>query len=92
MYRNPVARGLVARPADWAWSGFRHYATGVEGTVEIESSWTAARRDRVAVGTHVSRRGGRDVGHPLSLCNRIPETWGIRIHYKIGFLRCGPSG
>jgi len=44
MHRNPVARGLVAKPEDWAWSSFRHYATGVVGTVEIESSWTAARR------------------------------------------------
>ena len=23
MYRNPVARGLVAEPAQWAWSSFR---------------------------------------------------------------------
>jgi len=44
MHRNPVVRGLVARPEDWEWSSFRHYATGLEGTVEIESFWTAARR------------------------------------------------
>ncbi len=36
MHRNPVARGLVRKPEDWAWSNFRHYATGMEGTVEIE--------------------------------------------------------
>ena len=35
MHRNPVVRGLVAKPEDWAWSSFRHYATGVEGRVEI---------------------------------------------------------
>ena len=28
MHRNPVARGLVARPKDWPWSSFRHYLTG----------------------------------------------------------------
>ena len=28
MHRNPVVRGLVARPEDWVWSSFRHYATG----------------------------------------------------------------
>lgn len=44
MHRNPVARGLVAKPEDWPWSSFRHYATGVEGTVVIESNWTAAQR------------------------------------------------
>jgi hypothetical protein len=41
IHRNPVARGLVKEPADWKWSSFRHYATGVKGTVEIESQWTA---------------------------------------------------
>jgi putative transposase len=45
MHRNPVVRGLCARPEDWPWSSFRHYQTGVQGTVEIESSWTAARRE-----------------------------------------------
>ena len=44
MHRNPVKRGLVEKPEDWPWSSFRHYATGVEGTVEIESQWTAFRR------------------------------------------------
>jgi putative transposase len=45
MHRNPVVRGLVANPEDWPWSSFRHYATGGEGTVEIESEWTARRRE-----------------------------------------------
>ena len=45
LHRNPVARGLVAKPEDWAWSSFRHYATGCAGTVEIESSWTGWRRE-----------------------------------------------
>jgi putative transposase len=44
MHRNPVVRGLVGKPEEWRWSSFRHYATGCEGTVEIESHWTAARR------------------------------------------------
>jgi putative transposase len=41
---KPVKRGLVEKPEDWAWSSFRHYATGAEGAVEIESQWTAYRR------------------------------------------------
>jgi putative transposase len=44
MHRNPVVRGLVAKPEDWPWSSFRHNATGLKGSVEIESEWTAARR------------------------------------------------
>ncbi len=45
MHRNPMKRGLVSRPEDWPWTGFRHYATGIEGAVEIESEWTARRRE-----------------------------------------------
>ena len=45
MHRNPVQRGLVARPEDWRWSSFRHYATGEQGAVEIESHRTARRRE-----------------------------------------------
>ncbi len=45
LHRNPVARGLVEKPEDWQWSSFRHYATGIEGTVEIESFWTARKRE-----------------------------------------------
>jgi putative transposase len=45
MHRNPVKRGLVREPADWPWSSFRHYATGEIRIVEIESEWTARRRE-----------------------------------------------
>ncbi len=48
IHRNPVTRGLVAKPEDWQWSSFRHYAFGQESRVEIESEWTAARRDRAS--------------------------------------------
>jgi putative transposase len=44
MHRNPVTRGLVSQPDQWAWSSFRHWAKGELGTVEIESQWTARRR------------------------------------------------
>ena len=44
IHRNPVKRGLVERPEDWLWSSFRHYATGADSPVEIESQWTARRR------------------------------------------------
>jgi putative transposase len=35
MHRNPVARGLVLSPEQWAWSSFRHYANGERGPVLI---------------------------------------------------------
>jgi putative transposase len=54
MHRNPVKRGLAAEPSGWAWSSYGHYATGNRFTVEIESEWTAARRNRAAAQTHVS--------------------------------------
>jgi len=44
IHRNPVVRGLVVSPEDWKWSSFRHYQTGLRGTVEIESKWTARER------------------------------------------------
>ena len=49
LHRNPVTRGLVAKPENWPWSSFRHYATGEVGTVEIESQWTALRRERAGL-------------------------------------------
>jgi len=48
IHRNPVKRGLCERPEDWQWSSFRHYATGVEGRVQIESEWAARKRERAA--------------------------------------------
>jgi putative transposase len=46
IHRNPVKRGLCAGAEDWEWSSFRHHATGCEGRVEIESEWTARKRER----------------------------------------------
>jgi hypothetical protein len=46
MHHNPVHRGLAAEPSQWPWSSFRHFATGEIGGVEIESQWTATRRER----------------------------------------------
>jgi putative transposase len=48
IHRNPVKRGLCERPEEWEWSSFRHYATGCEGGIEIESEWTARKRERAA--------------------------------------------
>ena len=53
MHRNPVKRGLVEKPEDWPWSSFRHYLTGAEGVVEIESEWTGRRRERMGMPLRV---------------------------------------
>ncbi|WP_446744330.1 REP-associated tyrosine transposase [Silvibacterium acidisoli] len=52
IHRNPVKRGLVAKPQDWPWSSYRHYFTGEAGRVEIESEWTLRTRSRATVETH----------------------------------------
>jgi putative transposase len=49
LHRNPVNRGLVISPEDWEWSSFRHYVTGEVGPVEIESYWTARKREKLGV-------------------------------------------
>ena len=40
LHRDPVKRVLAARPEDWRWSSFRHYALGEVGVGE----------DQIAVG------------------------------------------
>jgi len=62
MHRNPVVRGLVERPEDWEWSSYRHYATGMEGAVEVESEWTARRREQA--GLRPTVRSGARVQFP----------------------------
>jgi putative transposase len=48
IHRNPVERGLTLQPEDWQWSSYRHWLTGEESIVEIESRWTFAARERRA--------------------------------------------
>jgi hypothetical protein len=69
MHRNPVKRGLVSEPQEWPWSSFLHYATGKLGNVEIESEWTALRREMQFGTMHyvllpTLRKKTRSMGHP----------------------------
>lgn len=64
LHRNPVKRGLVDRPEEWAWSSFRHYVSGMEGVVEIESQWTARRREQMGLVVQLIRRDENP--HPVS--------------------------
>ena len=63
IHRNPVRRGLVERPEDWRWSSFNHYATGAEGPIEVESQWTARKREDMGVFPTVNER---QRPHPVS--------------------------
>ena len=45
IHNNPVKRNLCAPPEDWNWSSCRHYTTGEDCGVEIESEWTAKKRN-----------------------------------------------
>jgi putative transposase len=56
IHRNPVRRGLVSSPEQWPWSSFRHYVSGIEGAVEIESQWTARRREQLGVTLQLLRQ------------------------------------
>ncbi len=64
MHRNPVKRGLVERPEDWSWSSFRHYVSGYEGVVEIESQWTERKREKMGIICPPVARGQSP--HPVS--------------------------
>jgi putative transposase len=71
IHRNPVRKHLCNSPEDWTWSSFRHYATGCEGTVEIESEWTARKRERRTtlsgdLQSHSSKRA--TVAHSSRFC------------------------
>jgi hypothetical protein len=57
IHRNPVKRGLVSSPELWAWSSFRHYVSGVEGVVEIESQWTARKRELLGMMPQLGVQG-----------------------------------
>ncbi len=45
IHRNPVKRGLCAKPEDWPWSSFCAWASGEAGVVEVESEIIAVRRE-----------------------------------------------
>ncbi|PSH03635.1 MAG: transposase [Acidobacteria bacterium] len=67
LHRNPVTRGLVEKPEDWKWSSFRHYAFGEVGVVEIESEWTARKRERMGVMPKVVLTEQDEKPHPPAL-------------------------
>ena len=39
MHRNPVKRGLVESPEQWAWSSYRFYSLDEAGPVRVNTGW-----------------------------------------------------
>ena len=47
IHRNPVKRGLVAKPEQWPWSSFREYAYREKGPVRVNfQEWELKIRAR----------------------------------------------
>ena len=85
----------MAKPEDWKWSSFGHYQTGIPGTVEIESEWTALRRgwqlpefmryhqSAYPTSSVPPPRRTRDRGHPpLSLHDALRLVQACVVHYN----------
>jgi putative transposase len=66
MHRNPVKRGLVLEPQQWAWSSFRHYADGVHGPVLVNEPRKAELQVREIACYH----------RPWCPCFEHREAWG----------------
>jgi len=68
IHRNPVKRGLVADPQDWAWSSFRHYAYDEAGPVvvneERKAELTAKEFREPGRVESPTLRTARSVGQP----------------------------
>jgi hypothetical protein len=59
MHRNPVKRGLVFGPDQWAWSSFRYYAYDEPGPVLVNE----ARRAELKIRTELAgKRGDQKTG------------------------------
>jgi len=56
MHRNPVQRGLVLEPEQWAWSSFRYYAYDEPGPVLVNE----LRRAELKIRTHPAEEKHRD--------------------------------
>jgi putative transposase len=80
IHRNPVNRGLVESPEDWAWSSFRQYLTGEQGVVELTKAWAieikgtngllTTAEPRLLIPPCRPKEGRQGWGHPSTLNTR----------------------
>jgi putative transposase len=63
IYRNPVTRGLVARPEEWRWSSYRAYAFAEASVIKL-NEWAEDQPGGAGmISSHPSHRTLR-MGHP----------------------------
>jgi len=67
----------VEEPQDWPWSSFRHYLSGAEGVVEIESQWTARKRERMGVMPQVVVQS--QIPRPVTAKDAVTRTGQPRV-------------
>jgi hypothetical protein len=72
IHRNPVKRGLVAKPEQYPWSSFNHHASGLRGVVEIESDWTGLDGE-TAWPTHRDKAAMNGAQHSVISCSTRQE-------------------
>ena len=77
IHRYPVKRELVEEPQHWPWSSFRHYLSGAEGVVEIESQWTARKRERMGVMPQVVVQS--QIPRPVTAKDAVTRTGQPRV-------------
>jgi hypothetical protein len=77
IHRNPVARGLVARPGELGLESFRHYVSGEVGPVEIELQWTARKREKAGIFPTLRVRPIRENSPPKRSLDGPP--WRVRL-------------
>jgi hypothetical protein len=94
IHQNPVEQGLIQNPQEWVWSSFFHYVSGVEGVVEIESQWTARKRELLGVTLRLvspdqnprpvsPKNGETRTGNPGGNQTEDSAPWGRHYRTKI---------
>ena len=92
IHRNPVRRGLVAKPEDWKWSSHRHYQMGMREIVEIESEWTARERGWQVPEWMRCRQFDSPSPHPqLEKMLSLPGPQKRGTGGTLNLIRCSPS-
>jgi putative transposase len=76
LHRNPVKRGLVLQPEQWAWSSFRHYQTGEAGPVLVNEQRPTELKLR---GRAAALAKSGSVPEPAAPTLRKPEGWGNQV-------------
>ena len=80
MHRNPVKRGLVLQPEQWAWSSFQHYQTGEAGAVLVNEQRPAelklrGRAAAMATSGSVTEQAAPTLRKPRRVGQPSVDSW-----------------